>query len=961
MRSMRPDLSHLPDVLHEPVINWYERCADDAKLTRLLAAQPGLANELSKVIACSPYVGDVFERYPAMLPGLVDSGRLAQRPESDELKLAFAKFAESADSATEFEKLLRVGRHRELARIVWRDLNHGASCEETLAGLSALADAAICAAVERARAELVQKHGTPRAADGHAATFAVLGMGKLGGRELNFSSDVDLVFVYSDRGDTDGPKPTSNEQFFRALALRVVGFLSKNTADGFVYRVDTRLRPFGDAGPLAVSTSALEAYLAQHGRDWERYAYVKARVVNAWDGEESLHEDVLRPFVYRRYLDYGVFDSLRDMKAMIEAEVRRKEFQNNVKLGRGGIREIEFIAQTLQLVRGGSVAELRERELLPALKKLVRPGCLPADVAEDLRDAYLFLRQFENRVQAINDRQTHDIPAGDLNRARLTVAMAYPDWDSLSTALAEHRHIVSTNFHDIVLAGTDEHEAIEPNAKLIRAWAAGAPDESIADLLVELGFTDPEEPLSKLKAFRDSGFYLRLDEPGRQRLGRLMPAIVTLAGTEAEPIDALNGALTIVEAIGRRSAYFALLNENPDALKRLVNLCAKSGFLVRQVATHPLLLDELLDHRIFSDAPVHETFAEDLASRLSAAPLDDGEARRDALRNFQQAAVFRVAVADLSGALPLMKVSDRLTDIAELVLGAALELAWFELTGRHGEPCCRADGEQRAARFIVVAYGKLGGLELGYGSDLDIVFIHDSSGEEQHTNGAKVLDNATFFVRLAQRIIHVLTMSTTSGVLYEVDTRLRPNGRAGMLVSGLGAFERYQREEAWTWEHQALLRGRAVAGDEALKGAFEDVRKSILTRFIRRDTLKQDVIEMRAKMRAELSKETSEVFDLKQGEGGVTDIEFMVQYLVLREAGRHPALIHYSDNIRQLEALAKAGILGVDEDEALAHAYRTYRRRMHRLSLLGHAALTPRVEVGNLPDIVGAAWDRAFA
>ncbi|MGI9342824.1 MAG: bifunctional [glutamate--ammonia ligase]-adenylyl-L-tyrosine phosphorylase/[glutamate--ammonia-ligase] adenylyltransferase [Gammaproteobacteria bacterium] len=961
MAAAKPDLVSLPDVLRDGVQNWLDRCADKPALRQVVESDAALADACIRVVACSQYVGDTLERYPDLLAELVADGRLQRPLAAHELRDSLSRELDGAPAGdAPFEKTLRLFRHRELVRIAWRNLTHAATCEETLSELSALADTCICAAVERARSTLVAKHGRPLTADGREAGFAVLGMGKLGGRELNFSSDVDLVFLFSDHGETDGDRPKSNEEFFRFLAQHVVAYLSKKTSDGFVYRVDTRLRPFGEAGPLAVSVAAFESYLAQHGRDWERYAYVKARVINEWEETESLYRDVLRPFVYRRYLDYGVFDSLRDMKSMIEAEVRRKEFRDNVKLGRGGIREVEFIVQTLQLVRGGSVAELQERELLPALRKLVRPGCLPQDVADDLRDAYLFLRQFENRLQAINDRQTHDIPSDDVNRARLTLAMGYPDWEALAESLTEQRHLVSTSFHDIVLAGTDEQEAIEPSAKLIRAWAAGAPDETLAGLLLELGYTDAQEPIVRLAAFRDSGFYLRLDEHGRQRLDMLMPAIVTLAGAESEPMDALIGALTIVESIGRRSAYFALLNENPEALKRLVNLCAKSGFLVRQVATHPLLLDELLDARIFLDAPGHETFADDLAARLSAAPLEDGEARRDALRNFQQAAVFRVAVADLSGALPLMKVSDRLTDIAELVLGAALELAWFEMTDKHGSPCCRVDGEDRVAKFIIVAYGKLGGLELGYGSDLDIVFLHDSAGEQQQTNGDKCLDNATFFVRLAQRIIHILTMATASGGLYEVDTRLRPNGKSGLLVSSLQAFERYQREEAWTWEHQALLRGRAVAGSESLRAAFDAIRTTTLTHHVRKDSLKADVAEMRVKMRAELSKETAELFDLKQGRGGVTDIEFIVQYLVLQEAREHHDLVHYSDNIRQLEALAQAEILPADDAERLADAYRTYRRRIHRLALAGHAAVAPRVEVENLPDVVRDAWRKVF-
>ncbi len=960
MNSDIASLANLPELLRAPVSNWFERSAGQPDIQGALAADPHLARELGHVLACSPYVGDVLERYPDTLRWLVESGRLRRPLVAGELQEAVTAALDAASGAPAFDKALRTIRHRELVRIAWRDLHELAPLEETLGELSALADAAICAAVDRARAELEGKYGVPRNENGEPAGFAVIGMGKLGGRELNFSSDVDLIFLYSGHGETDGERTRSNEEFFRSMAQRVVDLLNKQTSDGFVYRVDTRLRPFGNSGPIAVSEAALESYLAQHGRDWERYAWVKARVINDWEGTQSLYEDVLRPFVYRRYLDYGVFDSLRDMKSMIEAEVRRKEFQDNIKLGPGGIREIEFIVQTLQLVRGGSVAELRERELLPALAKLVRPGGLPADVAAGLREAYVFHRRLENRLQAINDRQTHDLPTDALNRTRMAFAMGFPDWPSFADILSGHRRTVATYFHDIVLSGGDEHDAIEPNARLIRAWVAGATDDGIVGLLADLGYPDPTAALERLRAFRDSGFYLRLDEPGRQRLNRLIPAIVTSAGSQSAPVDALGGALTVVESVGRRTAYFSLLNENPDALDRLVTLCAKSDFLVRQIATHPLLLDELLDPRIFLDAPVHRTFADDLTERLAAASIDDPEARRDALRNFQQAAVFRVAVADLSGALALMKVSDRLTDIAELVLESALELAWHEQIVQNGLPGCVVDGAQRQAKLAIIAYGKLGGLELGYGSDLDIVFLHDSAGKKQVTDGAKSLDNATFFARLARRIIHILTMATAWGGLYEVDTRLRPNGKSGLLVSNLAAFDRYQRENAWTWEHQALLRGRAVAGPQSLRAAFEKIRTAILTQHIRAESLKADVVDMRARMRGESDRSTRELLDLKQGEGGVADIEFIVQYLVLNKAGSIPDLVNFSDNIRQLAALADHGVLAGDDAEALSEAYRTYRRRMHRLSLAGRKSLAPRAEFEALAGTVRQVWQRTF-
>ena len=950
----------LPDNLAGPVEDWLARNAGNDAVCAALATDPGIGSMLRKVLACSPYAADIIERRPDVFRDLVDSQRLVRPLETNEVYDLFAGAVADGPSESEFESRLRWLRHRELVRIVWRDLAGLASVTETLVELSAVADAAICAGINWATSVLEVQYGKPRCADGSVASLVVLGMGKLGGHELNFSSDVDLIFCFTEHGETDGKRTKSNEEYFRLLTQRVVSVLSKKTSDGFVYRVDIRLRPFGDSGPVAVSLPALETYLAQHGRDWERYAYVKARVINDWDGADDFFEQIVRPFVYRRYLDFGVFSSLREMKAMIEVEVQRKEFRDNVKLGRGGIREIEFIVQTLQLVRGGTIPALRERGLLAALKKLIRPGCLTAEGSAELCDAYGFLRRFENRLQAINDRQTHDVPADETSRARLTVAMGASGWDQLAKTLSSYRDVVASHFRSIVLHGDEEPVDAGGNEAIVRVFAAGASADEFETVLSSLGYLDPGTAVQRLNAFRDSGFYLRLDEAGRQRLNTMMPAVVTAAARQSDSLAALVGVLTIIESIGRRSAYFSLLSENPGALERLVSLCSMSGMLVTQVASHPLLLDELLDQRIFHDPPTREDLVSDLASRLQDDMLGDPEASRFALRNFQQAATFRVAVTDLSGALPLMKVSDRLTDIAEIVLDGALELGRYELTQRYGTPGCVTDGQRRKARFAIIAYGKLGGLELGYGSDLDIIFLHDSEGADQYTDGDKSVDNSVFFVRLAQRIIHILTMSTTTGPLYEVDTRLRPNGQSGLLVSSLASLRRYQQTEAWTWEHQALLRGRPVTGDTPLLAAFEELRRSVLVENVHRDSLKVDVTEMRQKMRAELNDGTDKLFDLKQDLGGVTDIEFIVQYLVLKEALHEPDLTAWSDNIRQLEALTDAKILSATDANLLAGAYREFRSRMHRLALAGRSRLVPRDEVAELAGKVREIWQRVF-
>jgi glutamate-ammonia-ligase adenylyltransferase len=952
------DVSELPDCLKDTVLAWLQHNSEVSAICGAVEADPELKSHLPRVIACSPYVGDILDRYPEMFSELIESGRLNRALADGEMASLFRAALPKKLTDPEFQSRLRRLRHRELIRIAWRDLVERPPLIEALAELSALADAAIRFALDRATSELEPRYGTPTAEDGAESKFVVLGMGKLGGRELNFSSDIDLIFLFSEHGTTNGSRCVSNEEYFRLLGQAIVGTLSKSTSDGFVYRVDVRLRPFGDSGPLAVSIPTLETYLAQHGRDWERYAYIKARVINEWSGAANLYHEVLRPFVYRRYIDFGVFSSLRDMKTLIEAEVQRRDYQQNIKLGRGGIREVEFIVQSLQLVRGGTITELQDRELLSALGKLIRPGGLPESVADELREAYCFLRRVENHLQAINDRQTHDIPSDEINRSRLALAMSYPDWSALEDALAEQREKVSGHFQNIVFRVADEPESA---ASLTKAWMTSAVDENFEMVLTELGYPGDSGVAERLNTFRTSGFFQRLDEPGRQRLNTLMPALITVAADQDEPAEALIGALVVIEAIGRRSAYFALLNENPDALKRLVHLCGMSDFLVQQVASHPLLLDELLDQRIFQEAPSHEDLQREFSARVHTKLVDDPEKQRHELLNCQQAAVFRVAVADLSGILPLMKISDRLTEIAELVLRAALEIAWSELTTQYGAPQCNDQNKNRDVHFAIVAYGKLGGLELGYGSDLDLVFLHDSTGDGQNTDGEKSLDNSVFFVRLTRRIINILMSPTSSGNLYEVDTRLRPSGKSGLLVSSVSAFDRYQREDAWTWEHQALLRGRVVAGGGLMQSSFDDLRNRILTRYVNRDTLKADVMEMRTRMRHELGQGDTELFDLKQDIGGVTDIEFIVQYLVLREALNNPDLIRYSDNIRQLEALSKSEILAADDAEILADAYREYRRKIHRLALAGKPRLVRRSDVKTISESVTEIWRRVFA
>src|SRR5690606_15023353 len=636
----------------------------------------------------------------------------------------------------------------------------------------------------------------------------------------------------------------------------------------------------------------------------------------------------LTPYVYRRYLDYGVFDALRQMKRLIEQEVARKEMADHVKLGPGGIREIEFIVQAYQLVRGGRDPRLRTPSLLEALPLLATERELGASGVERLGAAYRFLRAVENRIQAMDDRQTHVLPTDAESRARLAYAFGEAEWPAFAERLAAHREAVEREFGRIAWDGRGPRHGGDEGAEAYQAWEAG----DIPGILAGTRLAGHEEVARQLEALRGGSLYQRMDEQSRRRLAAVVVGTIKPLADTPDPGETLRRVLSVYQAVCRRSAYLALLNENAPALERLVSLASQSAMLARRIAEHPLLLDELLDARILEDPPTREELAEMLERRAARAGQDI-EARLEAMREFQRTAVFRVAIADRLGRLPLMKVSDRLTDIAELVLEFALDTAWGELVAKHGVPMYGEPPELREAGFAVIGYGKLGELELGYGSDLDLVFLHNSAGSHQETAGPASIDNARFFSRLVQRLIHFLTIQTSSGRLYEVDTRLRPSGRAGLLVSSLENFRRYQRSEAWVWEHQALLRSRPLAGSPSIRAAFEVERREVLIRHVARDRLKDEIARMRGRMRAELSQGGPGRFDLKQDPGGIADIEFLVDYLVLRHAAEHPELVEHPDNVRQLEGLAAAGLLAPDRAERLKAAYLALRQRVHELAL----------------------------
>lgn len=951
--SVTQAVERLPAPLRAGTTLWFEQLLErEPPAAEVLAGDAVDAQALVRLVAVSEYAGRQLLRDWAYFADALATGRFDAPPRPD-----WRQLRQDGDEAG-FKRQLRLLRNRTMLHVLWRMLSGSATVAETLESLSTLADSLVAAAEGYARQRLEERAGVVRDAEGQAVPLIVLGMGKLGGRELNFSSDIDLVFLYPRGADSDGGRALPAQDYFARLSQRVVALLGEATADGFVYRVDTRLRPFGDSGPPVVSFSALESYLLNHGRDWERYAYVKARAIvpaGRHDDVQTLRRELIEPFVYRRYLDFGVFESLREMKDKISAEVRRQDMAANIKLGPGGIREIEFIVQSLQLVRGGSVRSLRERSLVRAVRGLVESRCMDGASATELLAAYDGLRRVENFLQALRDQQVHDLPSDDADRARLALAMGAPDWPSLQRAIDGWRDAVSNQFARVAFRNESEHRAPELVAAVAAQCDAGGETSDWQQLLETHGFDKPAELAGVLQEFLEARSTRQIDTTARRRLHHLLPRILDELRHRQDAVITLRRLVNLLSRILRRSAYVALLNENAAVLARLIDLCEKSAYLSDEIARFPLLLDEIMDARLYSEGQNRVVLRDELAGRLAQLADSDSESRVEVVAQFQRAALFRIAAADFSGNVPVMKISDRLTDLAEIVLAEALNIAWLDTVARFGEPRFLEDGANRAAGLGVIAYGKLGGIELSYGSDLDLVFLHNSRGDEQQTNGARPLENGMFFVRLARRLVHFLTTQTRSGALYEVDTRLRPSGKAGLLVTSVEAFDRYQRENAWTWEYQALLRARPVAGHAGVARDFERIRSETLVGRVKRETLREDVRAMREKMRGALDT-GGDGFDLKQGAGGIADIEFLVQYLVLRFAADEPALIHFPDNVRQLGSLGKAGILPRDEVAALQDTYRAYRLRSHQLRLDDRPPRVAGSDFREERDLVQGLW-----
>ncbi len=961
-----------PEIINDAKSRWETFSRASEAYADIIEADKVFLEELLQVWALSEFISKSCLREPAMLMDLYKSKQLLQSYPADfyreKLKGLLTDFdpkptilltnAGLTNQIPALQRLLRSFRRQEMIRIAWRDLSGRAMLEETMADLSSFADNCIDCSLSVLYNLQCCVDGVPRAKDGSRQHLAVFGLGKLGGKELNFSSDVDLIFSYPEAGKTDHPEqPQTNDSFFSRLCRNLIKTLSEITPDGQVFRVDMRLRPDGENGPLVMSFENTEEYYQLHGREWERYAWIKARAVA---GDTTAAESLLqrlKPFIYRRYLDYGAFDSLRNMKQKISLEVRRKGLENNIKLGPGGIREIEFFGQVFQLIRGGVIPGLQDQRLLSILHTLANENYIEPKTLDELQASYFFLRNTEHRLQEFSDQQTHELPKEPKIRLRLAIAMGFDDWESFSSCLTQHTVTAHRHFSNLLATRHPEAEkecGNENNQELACLWTSISMDKQTYRELSQAGFKEPEAIIKRLDHFKSSPGTRALSPEGRARIDRLVPIVLKSTSRSPQPDIALKRIIGLIETIQRRTNYVSLLLENPSALEHLIRLANASPWIITFLSRHPVLLDELIDPRTLYAPPEKDALKENLNRRLSKIEANDLEYQIEALCIFRQVNELRVAAADITDVLPLMRVSDYLSDIAETIIEKVVSLSWQHLVTKHGRPSASLNDNPCEKGFAVIAYGKLGGLELGYGSDLDMVFIH--AGDKGQTTGDHPIENAQFYARLGQRVVHLLTTHTAAGRIYEIDMRLRPSGSSGLLVSHFTSFQAYQSEDAWTWEHQALLRTRTIVGDKHLTDWFNGVRKEILTRKRRRKDLQGEVITMRNKMRHSLSPKNSGGFDLKQDQGGIVDIEFIVQYLVLLNAWKFNELVTYPDNVRQIQALSETGILNEKVAHLLRRIYLVYRATVHRLNLAEKHHSVPADTFQDLRQHVDKIW-----
>ncbi|EMN7140194.1 bifunctional [glutamate--ammonia ligase]-adenylyl-L-tyrosine phosphorylase/[glutamate--ammonia-ligase] adenylyltransferase [Vibrio parahaemolyticus] len=945
--------------LPSSLVSVAESAVQNAQEVGYLQSWPNeVVEQFHYVSALSQFITETIHRDEALAQQLPAMLSELSRHQAYRTRLA-ALLAECPDEMSG-HRVLRQFRNREMVYIAWKDFLHAWTLEESLRHLSQLAEAMIFETYQWQYKICCAEWGTPTNAEGEAQPMLIIGMGKLGGGELNFSSDIDLIFTYPENGETQGARRSiANAQFFTRLGQRIIKALDQQTFDGFCYRVDMRLRPFGESGPLVMSYAALEDYYQEQGRDWERYAMIKARVMGCemYPQYQELRK-MLRPFVFRRYIDFSAIQSLRRMKSMISSEVRRRGLTNNIKLGAGGIREIEFIAQVFQLIRGGREPSLRNRGLLETLNGIEELALLTPQEVSNLEAAYKYLRQLENLLQAMADKQTQTLPDCDIERLKLATAMQLESWELLIEQTQQHMNKVHQVFETLI--GDDEEDEGSTIARHFHELWDMANKQDVLELILEQDI-QVEEPAIFSKAiinFKADLAKKTLGPRGREVLNRLMPKVFDAVFAHPDAEFGLPRVLHLLHNICTRTTYLELLDEHPAALVQLVRLCTASPMISEQLSRYPILLDELIDpQQLYNPIPL-DSYRTELRDFLARIPEDDMEQQMEALRQFKQICILRIAAADIAGVLPVMKVSDHLTYLAEAIVEAVVSQAWLQVSEKYGEPTHVKDREGKG--FAVIGYGKVGGWELGYNSDLDIVFMHDCP-VNVYTDGKKEIDGRQFYLRLAQRIIHIFSTRTASGILYEVDTRLRPSGASGLLVSPTDAFDDYQHQDAWTWEHQALVRARMIYGDEPLAIAFHNIRHDVLCKPRDEQTLKKEVVEMREKMRDHLGGKKSGRFMIKQDVGGITDIEFLAQYLVLNYSHEKPKLTRWCDNVRIYETLIAQGVMEEDQAMQLIRAYTTMRNEIHHRNLLNLDADVVEDKFVAEREWVKQAWNQWFA
>lgn len=888
------------------------------------------------VIGCSEFCKRISLQHPEELTQLFLSGAMTRTCSQSYFKKQISFYCDESQDLPQLMPRLRQLRNREMLRIAWRDLAGWATWSDTLYELSILADVIIEYASEKILQWHQQRYGKPLSKEEKETEFFVLALGKLGGKELNFSSDIDLMFMYSKAGQTQGPIVVNNEQFYNGVARDLIKCLNDNTQEGFVYRVDVRLRPHGESGPLVMTQKATENYYQLQGRDWERYAMLKARIIVGQDQDRL--KEMIKGFVYRKYVDYSAIESLREMKALLDRETRRLKLQENIKRGSGGIREVEFIVQAFQLIRGGREPHLQTTELMEALKYIRFIEELPKELEKDLRKAYQFLRILENRLQMLDDRQTQELPTAEDERVKLAVAMREPDWDTLYAKLQSHRQKVEMHFKNTIASPKEEQKQAKNFGMLNDLWLRSLKEEDLPEFYPL--FKEPQQAVdfyNVLKPLKQSSKIKASSTRGKSRLDSFMPLLLSAVLKQPNPAIILSRIVPIIEAVAKRSAYIVLLMENPYALEHLILYCAQSPWVANKIANFPLLMDEFLISYKSKPKLTLDILTFELQQMLITLPDEDLEGQMEFMREFKHTHEVRAAIYELLGLLSANEVSDYLSMIATVIVEQVYNIALLNLVQRNGYPTDEA-GKEISPEFAIVAYGKFGAMELTYESDLDLVFLHGGHAA-QMTSGAHAITNGEFYTRLAQRMIHCLNTSTLTGVLYKTDMRLRPSGNMGLLVSQFQAYQEYQLTKAWTWEHQALVRARVIIGSAVLTQKFNALRQYILQQPREEQALREAVAGMRAKMlsHSHASKES----DVKKSEGGVIDLEFLIQFAVLRWSHQHTHLTAFTENIMLIQTLMAQQLLSKTEGEALLAAYDAYHQALHQQTLQGIPGYLP--------------------